>query len=300
MTKHPDLQGMSIRAAAVAAPGSGLILGAVRTLAEQDRPHTAVLRLSEGVFERTDVDFSAHSCCVLTDPAEGFVALSATGRYLAVTAQGQQAGNIFEEGSPPPDRVRHGDFRSVASIGGAAYAIGLRGMAYRMEAPGRWTRVDSGLPASFDAETMHGFDHAEIYAAGDDGQVWMRKDRLWQPVDMPTDMPFNVIRCMPDGRCYAGGARGVLASGRGANWELIDDDEIRGSIWSLAWFQDELWVSTMKGLFVRRDGAFEPVAVEDDGQPVSTYLLSAAPGVLWSIGEFDIMAFDGRTWSRVA
>lgn len=300
MTKHPDLQGMSIRSAVVRSPGSGLILGAVRALADKDKPHTAILRLADGAFVRTDVDFSAHSCCAISTPEEGFVALSATGRYLVDTPRGQHQGNIFDEGSPPPDRIQYGDFRCVAEIGGVAHAVGLGGMAYRMEAPGRWTRIDSGLPDSFNAETIHGFTGSELYAAGFRGQIWRRDDRNWLPVEMPTNIPFNVIRCMPDARCYAGGKRGLLATGRGSSWELIEDDELDASIWGLAWFQDELWISTMEGVFVRRNGALVPVSIEDAGEPVSTYLLSAAPDVLWSVGEFDLMAFDGKTWTRVA
>ncbi len=37
-----------------------------------------------------------------------------------------------------------------------------------------------------------------------------------------------------------------------------------------------------------------------DGDPPETcYHLSAAKGVMWSIGASDVMSFDGKEWTRI-
>ncbi|MNG31651.1 hypothetical protein D3C84_1174960 [compost metagenome] len=54
----------------------------------------------------------------------------------------------------------------------------------------------------------------------------------------------------------------------------------------------------MHGLFTLDQDKLLAVDFGEDS-PNSCYHLSAADGVLWSIGGKDIMAFDGNNWTRI-
>jgi hypothetical protein len=298
MTKHPDFHGLTLRSGVVESPGVGWILAADRALAERERPHAAIFHLQGGTFRRLDVDFSAHSCCLIIEPEPGFVAISTTGRYLVETARGVVQGNIYEDSSPAPTRPLYGDFRRVTEIGGKAHAVGHEGMVYRLDSLNAWTRIDEGLPASFNAEVAQGYGLSDIYAAGFRGQLWHFGGANWRQVELPTNSILAAILCIPNSVTYIGGHRGVLLRGLGDSWALVENDDI-DDIWGLAWFAEELYVSTLDGLYRFRDSMLVPIAVVDDDAPASTYQLSVALGVLWSIGENDLFAFDGSAWTRV-
>ncbi|MNR67130.1 hypothetical protein D3C85_1909650 [compost metagenome] len=61
---------------------------------------------------------------------------------------------------------------------------------------------------------------------------------------------------------------------------------------------DHLYVSTMANVYHLKNDQLEPVNFGDD-RPNSCYQLSAAEGVMWSNGEFDLMSFDGTQWRRI-
>jgi hypothetical protein len=89
-----------------------------------------------------------------------------------------------------------------------------------------------------------------------------------------------------------------LIRGRANTWKIVDQEKITDDIWDLEWFEGHTYVSTMSGLFRLRGEHLEPVDFGAD-PPKSTYQLSAAKGVLWSIGSSDVMSFDGKKWTRV-
>ncbi|MCY1449154.1 hypothetical protein D9M71_658760 [compost metagenome] len=104
--------------------------------------------------------------------------------------------------------------------------------------------------------------------------------------------------CAGNGVVYASGRKGLLLKGRDDSWEVIDHQSMIDDIWDLAWYHDKLYLSTMHGLFTLDQDKLLAVDFGEDS-PNSCYHLSAADGVLWSIGGKDIMAFDGNSWTRI-
>jgi hypothetical protein len=97
---------------------------------------------------------------------------------------------------------------------------------------------------------------------------------------------------------YAAGQGGVLVSGRGDAWTPVDwEDEVTADLWDMCWFQDRLYVATMSGLYTLDANRLVPVDYGAMG-PVTGYSLSAAQGVLWSIGKTDVASFDGTAWRK--
>ena len=54
----------------------------------------------------------------------------------------------------------------------------------------------------------------------------------------------------------------------------------------------------MDAVYRLKKEELEPVDFGKD-PPKSCYQLSAAKGVMWSNGEYDIMSFDGKKWTRI-
>lgn len=186
---------------------------------------------------------------------------------------------------------------SVSEIGGKAHAVGHCGAVYRLDELTQWTRIDDGLSPDFMIEAIHGFDGSDVYAAGFRGALWHFDGQKWTKRDLPTNANLNAVKCAGNGTVYLGGQGGILVRGREDTWETIDQEEMTDDVWDIEWFEEELYVSSSAVYRLKRD-RLEPVDFGDD-PPKSAYHLSAAKGVLWSIGEFDVMSFNGKTWTRI-
>jgi hypothetical protein len=290
------LKNRTIRTGVVRRPDVGYLVACDPTT-EDDDPHADILTWQAGAVSERRVKFNAHSACWVTVPDEALVYLSIPGMF-GIQGQVIATGNVFTNSQPQPAEPRNSSLRSIAEIAGKAYAVGLRGAAFRLDTFPRWTRIDDGLPATFNAQAIHGFDGSDIYAVGNRGQAWQFDGRAWTKRELPTNVNLTSVRCAGNGIVYAAGHDGLLVRGRAGQWDLVEQDEMTEDIWDLEWFGSDLFVSTFSGVF-RLDGdVFEPVDFGAD-PPKSTYHLSAAPGVLWSIGEFGVASFDGSGWGRV-
>lgn len=298
MNKKSLFKNMVIRTAAVRLPEVGYIFCGDIKKEEDEIPYTATFRWNSDKFEQGNCNFSAHAACIVENPAIGFILISEIGYYVANTKTGTVVGDIIENSHPKAKGKRHGGFRSVSQIAGKAYAVGFNGMVYRLDKSDYWTRIDDGLPATFNIDAIHGYTDSDIYAVGNNGNLWHFDGKNWQKHELPTNLHLYAVNCAGDGVVYVAGDSGVLMKGNKSIWEIVDHDATEEDIWDLEWFNGKLYVSTLTNLYWLNGDQLEPVSFGKD-KPKSFYQLSAAPGVLWSVGEFDIMSFDGQQWSRV-
>jgi hypothetical protein len=297
MAGHP-LHGLVIRSGAVRLPTVGYILACDPKREEKDIQHTISFTWKAGKFNRGEANFSAHSCCTVQQPEPGLVKVGASGSYSIETQRGVTPGNIFSDSQPPPEKPRFGEIRSSAEIGGKAYAVGLRGMAYRLDGLKQWIRIDEGLPSTFNAQAIHGFSDSDIYVVGRNGAVWHFDGRAWTECDIPVSENLYAVNCAENGMVYIAGHGGTLVQGRSNKWAAIKQEDTTTDIWDLQWFGDGLFVSTINGVFRLSQGRLSAVDFGKDS-PKTSYQLSAAPDVLWSIGRKDVVSFDGKKWTRV-
>ncbi|AZD22915.1 hypothetical protein SAMN04489802_2620 [Pseudomonas chlororaphis] len=295
---NTPLNGLVMRTAIARQPGMGFIYAADPQKEADEVPHAIIFKYKDGEFIRTDANYDAHSLAIVSQPGPGLIDVSGSGYYSAIMASGTSSGDIFDDSTPAPQNPRTGGIRSVAEIGGVAFAVGLRGMVYRFEGPKHWTRIDDGLPETFNAQAIHGFSGNEIYAVGREGSIWRFDGHHWHPCESPTSVTLTSIKCAPNGIAYIAGHRGVLLQGRNDMWSVVDQTETSDDIWDLEWFIDALYVSTMSNVYRLKQSQLEPVDFGDD-RPKSCYQLSAGKDVMWSNGEFDLMSFDGIEWTRI-
>jgi hypothetical protein len=97
---------------------------------------------------------------------------------------------------------------------------------------------------------------------------------------------------------YAAGKDGVMVKGRNDSWEIIEwEADVDADIWDLCWFAGKLYVATISNLYTLNANRLDEV---DFGEidVSSCYNLTEAQGVLWSIGNQDVLSFDGTNWQR--
>jgi len=297
MNQHP-LSQLTIRSAVVRGLDIGNILACDLKKEEEDVPHVYIFKWQSGSFFESSANFDAHSLCSITVPEPALVFLAPQGEYGVHYKGGSLAGDILDDSQPQPKEPRYGGFRSVSEIGGKAYAVGLRGMVYRLDELTKWTRIDDGIPETFNIQSIHGFDTSDIYAVGRHGELWNFNGQKWTKRELPTNGNLTTVKCAGDETVYIAGHDGILVRGREDTWEFIDNEETTDDIWDLEWFEGQLYVSTMSAVYWLKEEELEPVDFGDD-PPKSTYQLSGAKGVMWSIGEYDIMSLEGKIWSRV-
>jgi len=297
MNNKLPLAGLTIRTAVVHLSDLGYIVAA-DTKTEMDEPHAITFKWDRGKFTQGDRNYNAHSLCIINKPEPGLVDISEQGYYSVTTANGFMSGDILDNSQPPPKEDRYGGFRAVSEIAGQAYAVGLRGLVYRLDALNLWTRIDDGLPKTFNIQAIHGFDAIDIYSVGRKGEVWHYNGKVWDKLDMPTNTNLTSVKCAADGKVYITGHSGTLLCGSGDTWEVINHESTDDNLWDVEWFKDKVYVSSMSAVY-RLDGQRLVKVKFGNDTPKTCYQLSTADGVMWSNGEDDIMSFDGKVWTRI-
>ena len=245
-------------------------------------------------------DWSAVGATVALKPLEQAVFLGAGGQVCCAGSGDLHDERVGSSESTPADR---GPMRGIRTIGGSVYAVGMDRQAYRRDQSGKWKCIDKTARPRNRTETVgfeaiDGFDEKEIYAVGWDGEIWHYNGKTWSQKDSPTNVVLVDVCCAGDGNVYAAGRIGALVCGREDTWELVEHDDIKDGIWSLAWYRDQLYLSTMEAIYTLKDGHLHRVDMGED-RPDTCYHLSVADGVMWSIGAKDILEYDGKSWKRI-
>jgi hypothetical protein len=260
-----------------------------------------LITLDCGAWGAATVPWLACSATVCHVPIERYLMLGTDG---SVEVSG--GGTVSEEtiASGAVDPRKRGPLREVRGIAkGRAYAVGVCRQAYVREDEGQWRCIDQSAQVgdtpitdtSF--ESIDGFSEQEIYAVGWEGEIWKYDGSVFAQQNSPTNLALYKVRCAPDGFAYACGQLGTLLRGRDDQWEVIEHESTREDLWGMEYFDGRLYVSSTHIVYVLEDGKLKPVDFGDDA-PRTCYHLSAADGIMWSIGPKDVMEFNGSTWKR--
>ena len=265
-----------------------------RKLEEEDAAHSLF-----GGYDRNkrvnngNTNWNTQAMCVAKKPAEKLVAISIEGKVF--TYAGGEKG--LESITPEPYEIR-----GLASIEGFAYACGMDRQVFKRISEGKWVPLhapdSSHIKETHGFEAIAGFSGKDLYAVGWRGEIWHYDGTIWRQIDSPSSEILTTVVCADDGYVYIGGRNGVIIRGHGNEWSIINQDGYQGDFWGMQWFNNKLYVATMERICVLKNNNIEPVEMGDD-EPETCYHLTAAEGVMWSVGTDDIFSFDGKKWTRV-
>lgn len=269
------------------------VLGKDKGLLAQDVEHSRFIAFQRGKFAHMgDRNWNANAMCVAKLPSERLVVVGEEGQVFTYVA-----GRHTNEQIVPAPAV----IRAAGVVEGLVYACGMRRQVFRRDGEASW--IDISVPASMAMvqggfEAIGGFSSHEVYAAGWGGEIWQWDGVAWAPIDPLTNSILTGLCTTQRGDVFVCGQSGTLLRGRGQQWSLVELGGFAEDFWSVAWFHDRLYLSTMTALYAIVDDALQQVEFAGE-RPASFHRLTHADDVLWSVGASDVFSFDGQVWSRV-
>ena len=263
-------------------------------------PHFYPVTFDDGTWGADiTVEWTPVGMTVSRSPLEQMVTISENGDVYCYGSGNESFEKIACDGILPLDRG--GPLRNVRNIGNRVYAVGMKRQVYRRDGRDRWVCIDGGVFSTgkevVGFESVDGFSENDIFAAGWEGEIWHHDGSGWAQHDSPTNLILLDVCCGGDGNVYACGQMGTLMVGINHAWTLVDTD-LKENIWSLCWFSNTLFMAAYSGIYQLAGDQIERIDFKDD-VPGTFYHLSAADGLLCSIGGKDVMGFDGRSWFRI-
>lgn len=302
-TRDPRFSGFSIGTGTVRYSDLGYLITTNDAAISEGHTGSLLFTLDRETWGAGTVEWLACSGTVCHVPAERYLVLGTDG---SVRASG---GGAVKEEAPIAncgvDPRKRGPLREIRGIAkGRAYAVGTCRQAYVRDGEGQWKCIDQSAQVgdvpitdtSF--ESIDGFDEQEIYTVGWEGEIWQYDGARFTQRTSPTNLALYKVRCADDGYVYACGQLGTLLRGRNDQWEIIEHDSSREDLWGMEFFKDQLYVASTHFVYRLENGKLKPVDFGDD-LPETCYHLSAADGIMWSIGAKDLMEFDGSAWKRI-
>ncbi|MCP3164167.1 hypothetical protein [Myxococcus qinghaiensis] len=261
-----------------------------KKLHKKSAAHTRLGSIDEGELANVkDLSWTEAGMCVVKRPSERLVVVSGDGKVFTYVG-----GKETTEQIPKP-----WELRGCVSIAGHAHAFGMNREVFRRDGEGRWRDMHGPKAQGEEVvgfEALDGFDEHDFYAAGWEGELWHCDRGAWSRCPSPSRVILSALCCAGDGQVYAGGQSGTLLRGRGTRWEALKTG-LTEDVWDLRWFMGRLYVATLTSLYTLAGDSLAPVELGRDA-PKTFYKLTDAEGVLWSIGQKNVLSFDGARWHR--
>lgn len=193
---------------------------------------------------------------------------------------------------------------SARVIGKSIFVVGMQRQVFRRPLQGGpWIRADQGTLENSKPFKVAGFlsldglCENDIYAAGYFGEIWHYDGNRWRSLDSPTNVKITAVCCVTPEVVYLSGEHGLLLRGNKNGWVTLGDGITPQTYWSLEYFGESLYISNNQGqIFQILDDEIVPVDLQLERE-VSTFVLTQGDNTLLSIGNQDLLLFDGKSWS---
>lgn len=266
--------------------------------------YTMCLTTLDGQWWQLQFPFDIASVTYLADPSRGYRGwwlAGKRGEVVEVSGGKPRIERIATAGTGPKNKLGH--LAQIRVIDGALYCCGYRRQVYRREGAD-WTLISRDILAQRKRgpwngfEAIDGFSGEDLYAVGDEGEIWHYDGASWSQCESPTTENLTDVRCLDDGKVWVCGDGGVVLRGDRNGWDVVwDNPEPSEAWWSLERFQGQVYVAGAE--FLGRIEKNRIVPVETGVAGLTAQSLHHKDGTLWSIGAEHILAFDGSTWREV-
>ena len=251
---------------------------------------------------RADFDFDGKSLTYLSLPGSGYRGwwiLGKNGEIAEVTASGADVRQIPGAGLNRSEP--YGYVETIKSIAGELYVCGYGRQVYK-RTDGEWVSISDTILTRESATgffDMDGADGSQIYAVGWKGEIYFYDGKIWHRDDSPTNSHLSNVACADDGAVWIAGNKGVVLRGGFNQWTEISSDEYSGNWYGMAVYEGRVYLAGNQSLAYVDEETIQPLDV-GLGRAVTTNRLFTKEGLLWSVGEKDILVFDGDHWREIA
>ena len=251
---------------------------------------------------KTDLDFQCKSLTYLNEPSRnyrGWWILGRNGEVQEISTAGTHKEQI--EGAGLNYSEPYGYLEAIKNIDGSLHACGYGRQVYRRVGDS-WVSLSDSILTRDTARgffDIDGLSEKNLYAVGWQGDIYFYDGRGWYRDESPTNAHLAGVKCLPDGQVWVCGNRGVVLCGAFGNWHLVDSNSFENNWYSIELFEGTPYLAGNNFLAKVEHNRIVPV---DTGlkYQITTHKLHAREGILWSIGEEDILAFDGKIWTPLA
>jgi hypothetical protein len=275
------------------------VIAQIDQLNELDEPNSILMKYvrSEDNWYAFDIDWYAIRLLVYK---KQLFAVGPQGEILVATAKSEDIEEIDSSNNGPS---QHGEIRDLRLIDNKIYVTGMGRQVYRREGKNKWTRRDSGILQAIDTEevtglnSIDGLNEDDIYAVGYKGEICHFRKRKWQLIESPTNVILNYVCVVNKELVFVCGQLGTLLRGYYDSWESIEHECTDEQFWAMAWFNDELFVTTDNKIYkLLPDDTLEAVDMNLGYEATCGYL-HASSGILLSVGIKHICwTADGVKW----
>lgn len=207
----------------------------------------------------------------------------------------------------------------VTRVGSALYAVGSPFRVFQ-RLPGQAWREHKAIPIPPDLKSkdedkitraltrstffdLAGFSESDMYAVGDEGNVWHFDGKQWTRCEFPTNLRLQTVTCAGDGVVYITDIRGSLWKGRGEHWEPVVKMDQSLPFKDAAWFAGRMWFANDYGMYVL-EGKALVLAHKAKKDPVPnevmlhSHRIDVAPdgSQMLVCGGLGAALYDGKKW----
>jgi hypothetical protein len=271
-----------------------------RAYDEQGADLTLMLRSVDGQWGSYHIEAPSVSHCAYDEGGRHILSLSPFGQVHVGSPAGFSWEEVDTDPATAPNRLRH--MRAMARVGQHIVAVGMARMAYLRSPDGRWQRIDQQMRTNSPTSgllAVDGCDEQHIVACGFGGEVWQFDGRSWSQLALPTNLKLEQVCVVSPELMAITGAGGAMFVCEAGSWRALPLTASRATLWGLAYFNGRFYAADNAQIYVLEGDELEPVVLPFEHE-VSLGRLKACDGRLWSVGDSDLLVFDGKTWSSVA
>lgn len=256
----------------------------------------------EGWGNGGDTTWRTVGAAVARYPLEQLIVVGEFGNVLLLGNGDRHEEIIKTKDSDPTNR---GPLCGVRNIGNEVFVVGMNRQVYRRTGVDAWESFDKGIDRAtnteevFGFQAVDGFDENALYAVGWEGEIWRCTHGIWQQENSVVKNVLVDVCCAGNGFVYASGRNGILIRGKEGHWEVLPQPNFTEDIWSLAWFDNKLYAASLENVFVLHDDNTLSAVDMGEDRAATCYKLVTGASLMWSIGEKDVMCFDGARWTRI-
>jgi hypothetical protein len=273
----------------------------IKSLDNREVNHTLMLRWHAGEWGQYMIPTIIPSHCVIKEPERKVLALSPDGAVHVATPQGF-SWEYLDTREDGPSSLRA--ILEIKEISNSVYAVGAGRQIYKRTSPNTWVRWDNGIRGNKNIDNIGGFKSIDgfsenlLYTVGFKGEIWKFDGIIWALLDSPTNIKLEKIKCVTPNSIFICGGKGTFIKGNENSLVVIENDIIDSTLWGMEYFKDKVYMVDSSSIYVF-DG--EKINRIDTGlgENLTASYLHANDHFLWSVGERNILVYDGHRWTKL-